>query len=70
MIQGKAYLIGEKDGEEKGRGCEYDDNNNEIPSVKKGHKLLYQKYTQYQKVGIGKYCIIIKPQKIIFWKNE
>jgi PPOX class probable F420-dependent enzyme len=70
MIQGKAHLIGEKGGEEKGRGCEYDDNNNEIPSVKKGHKLLYQKYTQYQKVGIGKYCIIVKPQKIIFWKNE
>ena len=39
-------------------------------SVKKGHRLLYQKYTQYKKIGIGKYCIIVKPQKIIFWKNE
>lgn len=72
MIQGKAYLIGEKDVEEKGRGCKYDDDedNNKIPSLKEGHKFLYQKYTQYQKVGIGHHCIIVKPQKIIFWKNE
>ncbi len=70
MIQGKAYLIHKEDEEEMGRTCEYDHNNYNVPSVKKGHELLYQKYTQYQKVGIGKYCIIVKPLKIIFWKNE
>ena len=70
MIQGKAYLIGEKDVEENGECCKYDDYNNKIPLLKEGHKLLYQKYTQYQKVGIGHHCIIVKPQKIIFWKNK
>ncbi len=70
MIQGKAYLIGEGDKEEMGKTCEYNHNSNNVPSLRKGHKLLYQKYAQYQRVGIGKYCIIIKPQKIIFWKNE
>jgi PPOX class probable F420-dependent enzyme len=70
MIQGKAYLIGEKNVEENGECCEYDNDNNKIPSLKEGHKFLYQKYTQYQKVGIGHHCIIVKPQKIIFWKNE
>lgn len=70
MIQGKAYLIGEGDEDELERTSKYDHNNNNVPSVKKGHRLLYQKYTQYQKIGIGKYCIIVKPQKIIFWKNE
>ncbi len=68
MIQGKAYLIGEGDEEEIERTHKYNDD--DVPSVKKGHRLLYQKYTQYQKIGIGKYCIIVKPQKIIFWKSE
>lgn len=70
MIQGKAYLIGEKGVEENGECYECDDDNNKIPSLKEGHKFLYQKYAQYQKIGIGQHCIIIKPQKIIFWKNE
>ncbi len=70
MIQGKAYLIGEKDVEENDECCECDNDNNKIPSLKEGHKFLYQKYTQYQKVGIGHHCIIVKPQKVIFWKNE
>lgn len=63
MIQGKAYLIGEKDVEENGECCECDNDNNKIPILKQGHKFLYQKYTQYQKVGIGHHCIIVKPQK-------
>jgi len=70
MIQGKAYLIGEKNVEENDECCECDNNSNKIPSLKEGHKLLYQKYNQYQKVGIGQHCIIVKPQKIIFWKSE
>lgn len=71
MIQGKAYLIREEGDEDKvDRSCIYHHNNNDASSVKKGHRLLYQKYTQYKKIGIGKYCIIVKPQKVIFWKNE
>jgi len=73
MIQGKAYLISEEEEEDEDkveRSCIYDHNNNDASLVKKGHRLLYQKYTQYKKIGIGKYCIIVKPQKIIFWKNE
>lgn len=70
MIQGKAYLIGEGYEDQADKICKYDNNNYNIPSIKKGHELLYQKYAQYQKVGIGQHCIIVKPQKIIFWKNE
>jgi PPOX class probable F420-dependent enzyme len=69
MIQGKAYLIREEE-YKVGRTYLYDHNNNNASSVRKGHRLLYQKYTQYEKIGIGKYCIIVKPQKIIFWENE
>ena len=69
MIQGKAYLIREVEDKVE-RTYIYDHNNNNASSVKKGHRLLYQKYIQYRKIGIGKYCIIVKPQKIIFWKNE
>ncbi|MDN5846992.1 MAG: pyridoxamine 5'-phosphate oxidase family protein [Candidatus Nitrosocosmicus sp.] len=70
MIQGKAYLIGEGDEKELSAIFEFDRNSNSAPTVKNGHELLYQKYTQYQKIGIGNYCIILKPQKIIFWKNK
>ena len=66
MIQGKAYLLGqEKELEDKG-------NNNDVnnPSLKEIHKLLYKKYPQYKEVGIGQYCIMIQPQKIISWKNK
>jgi len=73
MIQGKAYLISEEEEEDEDkeeRNCIYDHNDNYTSSVKKGHRLLYQKYHQYKKIGIGKYCIIVKPQKMIFWKNE
>ena len=70
MIQGKAYLITEGDQDKVERTCIFNHNNNNTFSVKKGHKLLYQKYTQYKKIGIGKFCIIVKPQKIIFWKNR
>lgn len=49
MIQGKAYLIDKGDEKEMSKTCKYDRNNNNVPSVKKGHDLIYQKYTQYQK---------------------
>ena len=54
MIQGRAALIGRK-GE-----------HNEL--IEKAHKLLYEKYHQYQKIGIGELCIRISPEKIITWK--
>jgi hypothetical protein len=36
----------------------------------KAHDLLRNKYPQYQKIGVGKYVILIKPQKVIAWKNN
>ena len=59
MIQGKASIIGGKQLEQ-----------NELLLLEKAHKLLSDKYLQYQKVGIGEYVIMIIPQKIITWKNE
>ena len=59
MIQGKASIIGGKQLEQ-----------NELLLLEKAHKLLFDKYLQYQKIGIGEYVIMIIPQKIITWKNE
>jgi PPOX class probable F420-dependent enzyme len=66
MIQGKAYLIGNKK-EEGNENNDYNDNNF---SLKEIHKLFYQKYPQYKQVGMGQYCIKIQPQKTISWKND
>jgi PPOX class probable F420-dependent enzyme len=45
---------------------------NELPLLllEKAHKLLYEKYPQYQKISMGQYVIMIHPQKVITWKNE
>ena len=59
MIQGKASIIGGKKLEQ-----------NELLLLEKAHKLLFDKYLQYQKIGIGEYVIMIIPQKVITWKNE
>lgn len=59
MIQGKASIIGGKQLEQ-----------NELLLLEKAHKLLSDKYLQYQKIGIGEYVIMIIPQKVITWKNE
>ena len=59
MIQGKASIIGGKKLEQ-----------NELLLLEKAHKLLSDKYLQYQKIGIGEYVIMIIPQKVISWKNE
>ena len=59
MIQGKASIIGGKQLEQ-----------NELLLLEKAHKLLFDKYLQYQKIGIGQYVIMIIPQKVITWKNE
>ena len=60
MIQGKASIIGGK--KELGQ--------NEMSLLKKAHKLLCNKYLQYQNIGIGEYVIMIMPQKVIAWKND
>ena len=59
MIQGKASIIG-------GKKLEQD----KMPLLEKAHKLLRNKYPQYQNIGIGKYIIMIIPQKVIAWKNN
>jgi PPOX class probable F420-dependent enzyme len=58
MIQGKASIVG-KELEQ-----------NEMLLLEKAHKLLSDKYFQYQKIGIGEYVIMIIPQKVITWKND
>jgi PPOX class probable F420-dependent enzyme len=60
MIQGKASIIGGKKLEQQ----------NELLLLEKAHKLLSDKYLQYQEIGIGEYVIMIIPQKVITWKNE
>ena len=58
MIQGRASLIG-KEGEGQ---------RNDL--LTRAHKLLYEKYYQYQKINIGELCLKINPEKVIIWKNE
>jgi PPOX class probable F420-dependent enzyme len=59
MIQGRASIIG-------GRELE----RHERLLLERAHKLLSDKYLQYQKIGIGEYIIMIIPQKVITWKND
>jgi coenzyme F420-0:L-glutamate ligase/coenzyme F420-1:gamma-L-glutamate ligase len=59
MIRGRASIIGGNRLESNG------------PSLsQKAHKLLYHKYPQYQKIGIGEYIIMIITQKIITWNMK
>lgn len=60
MIQGKASIIGGKKKLDQ----------NEMSLFTKAHKLLRNKYPQYQKIGVGEYVIMIRPQKVVAWKNE
>ena len=60
MIQGKASIIGGKKKLDQ----------NEMSLLTKAHKLLRNKYPQYQKIGVGEYVIMIMPQKVIAWKND
>src|SRR5919199_2468774 len=59
MIQGKASIIGGKKIEQQDQLL-----------FEKAHKLLSDKYPQYQKIGIGEYIITIIPQKVMTWKNK
>jgi PPOX class probable F420-dependent enzyme len=56
MIQGNASLI---------NNIEYKQNR----LIQRIHRLLYEKYPQYLDIGIGEFCIMIQPQKVISWKN-
>ena len=60
MIQGKASTIG---------GSKKLDRN-EKSLLEKAHKLLRNKYPQYQKIGVGEYVIMMTPQKVVAWKND
>jgi mRNA-degrading endonuclease RelE of RelBE toxin-antitoxin system len=60
MIQGKASIIG---------GSKKLDRN-EKSLLEKAHKLLRNKYPQYQKIGVGEYVIMMTPQKVVAWKND
>jgi PPOX class probable F420-dependent enzyme len=59
MIQGKASIIGGKKLEQY-----------EMVLLEKAHKLLYEKYLQYEKIDVGGYVIMIDPTKVISWKNS
>ena len=37
-------------------------------SLHEAYKKLGKKYPQYQKIGIGDLCIIIKPEKVASWR--
>ena len=59
MIRGKGSILGGKKLEQ-----------NEMSLLKKAHGLLYDKYNQYQTTGIGKYVIMVIPQKVTTWNDE
>ena len=68
MIQGKASILGKRRGNEEEEEEEEQQENDENDKLLKiAHKLLFAKYTQYQHIAIGKLCIVIYPQKTIFW---
>jgi PPOX class probable F420-dependent enzyme len=56
MIQGNASLINNIESKQ-----------NRL--IQRVHRLLYEKYPQYLTTGIGKFCIMIQPQRVINWKN-
>ncbi|HJU94764.1 MAG TPA: pyridoxamine 5'-phosphate oxidase family protein, partial [Nitrososphaera sp.] len=55
MIQGKASIVNKIEGNIQ---------------VRQAYKKLMTKYIQYQKVGIGDMCIIIKPENVSSWSNS
>ncbi|MDP8887967.1 MAG: TIGR03668 family PPOX class F420-dependent oxidoreductase [Thermoproteota archaeon] len=38
--------------------------------LQQAYKKLTTKYLQYQRVGIGEMCIMIKPEKVMSWRNS
>jgi PPOX class probable F420-dependent enzyme len=37
--------------------------------LRQAQKELATKYIQYQKIGIGEMCIMIKPEKVVSWRS-
>jgi len=59
MIQGIALLIDHMSDQDQSRNL-----------IERAHKLLSEKYFQYREVGIGECVLMIRPEKIITWKNQ
>jgi PPOX class probable F420-dependent enzyme len=38
--------------------------------VKAAYKKLAMKYPQYRNIGLGNTCIVIKPERVVSWKNS
>jgi PPOX class probable F420-dependent enzyme len=55
MIQGKASIVNKSQ---------------ENSQLEAAYKKLISKYTQYQKIGLGEICIMIKPEKVVSWRNS
>ncbi|HEU4984991.1 MAG TPA: TIGR03668 family PPOX class F420-dependent oxidoreductase [Nitrososphaera sp.] len=55
MIQGKASIASKTQGGIR---------------LQKVYKKLIAKYPQYQKVGPGESCIVIRPEKVTSWRNS
>jgi len=56
LIQGKASIVNKLQDDET--------------QLQEAYKKLLIKYPQYQKIGIGNMCIIVKPEKISSWRNS
>lgn len=56
MIQGKASIV---------RKAQL-----ENTQLQEAYKKLVTKYPQYQKIGLGESCIMIKPEKVVLWRNS
>jgi PPOX class probable F420-dependent enzyme len=54
MVQGKASIVSQV---------------REDTRLHEAHKKLMAKYLQYQKVRLSETCIMIKPEKILSWRN-
>jgi PPOX class probable F420-dependent enzyme len=55
MIQGRALIANKSD---------------EDVEVKNAYKMFTAKYIQYQRLGLGQMCIIIRPEKVVYWINS
>lgn len=58
MILGKASIIGTGK-EEKEAGL-----------IRRVQELLRSKYPQYGRVGMGRSCIAVRPERVIVWRNR
>jgi PPOX class probable F420-dependent enzyme len=68
LIQGKASILGKRGENNKEETEDPQDNSDDGDKLlKNARKLLSMKYPQYEHIAIGKLCIVIHPQKIIYW---